>query len=626
MRIFENTLISKRIRLLTLAVIASFVATASVLIANEVAHGLISKAKTQSTNLTVETANLNHLAFEAQNTASSFLATQNPEFERVFRTLIEDLKENILLFQKHDLVEGYPPLTKSTENVLVKIETYSSHMKSIFTKWNLIGINEKTGLHGEIRDEAHSIEAILRTMEDNTEADLKSQLLLLAIRRSEKDYMQRLDNKYTSLLWQSIEALKQLSQSSFSASTNQAIQAHLSTYKKVFEKFVIVRTDIIADEKIMRDEVSEIVESIEELRQATINHIAEHDEKVNDLREIYSYVAFGAVFVTGVIVIGIAQQVSKSITQPLNAITSVMQSFLRNDYSVSVAKFSENTEFGDMSALLIKMKEQDEARVKSEKNLQQAYDSLDERVKERTVELENANEELSQFAYVISHDIKAPLRAIHNYSDFLVEDLSGKLGEEQQGYLVSMAKAVTEGEQMIEDVLALSRIGRADTEIQVVDIKEIISSVKNLLGLHADCKFVCSGIWPPVPTNAILLKQVLSNLIGNGFKFNKSKFKKVEVSGGEKQSDGENVGKYIEIRVQDNGIGIDQKYRENIFKIFHRLHTKKEYDGTGVGLAIVKKAMTELRGTIVIEDAENGGTCFVLSLPLELDMKGETNA
>ncbi|WP_421779916.1 sensor histidine kinase [Kiloniella litopenaei] len=633
MRILKNTLISKRIKLLTLVVVISFIATAGALIANEVARSKISEAKRSSVELSAKTTELNHFVFEAQNVASSFFATHDPEFELAFVTFMAKLNQQISFFLKYDLVTNHSLLQESAEDALVKIQAYEGNMKKLFAKWEKLGVNEELGLHGEIRDEAHAIEAILESLERESEIGLKSRVLLLSIRRAEKDYIQRLDSKYVSLVRLNIAELIQLSQSNFNASTNQAIQSHLLKYNEAFDAFVSGRAEIQKDEQMMREQAFEVVKAVEVLRQIAINRIAVYDREINDLSSFYSYIVFGTVLITGIIVIGIAGQVSKSIIDPLKELTQIMQSFLRNDYSISVTKFPKDTEFGDISEVLVKMKEQEEARVSSEQKLKLAYGSLDDRVKERTKELEKANEELNQFAYVISHDIKAPLRAIHNYSDFLLEDLEGKLEEEQEGYLKSMAKAVAEGEQMIEDVLTLSRMGRTATEIQVVDIDEILSAVKTMLAPGSDCELVCSGKWPPVPTNATLLKQVLSNLIGNGFKFNKSDYKKVEITGGEITRDDvkENQvtpsdglgGRYVEICVHDNGIGIDEQYRENIFKIFHRLHNKKEYEGTGIGLAIVKKAMTELRGTISVDSTELGGTCFVLSLPLELDMKGE---
>jgi PAS domain S-box-containing protein len=242
---------------------------------------------------------------------------------------------------------------------------------------------------------------------------------------------------------------------------------------------------------------------------------------------------------------------------------------------------------------------------------------LEEMVAKRTDELaekaellEVTNAELSEFAYVVSHDLKAPLRAIHNYADFLLEDLQGSLDEEQEGYLMGLGKAVSQGENLVNDLLALSRVGRNPEARESLDLGAFVREVFDSLELGPDAELICGGDWPRVKVQPALLRQVLQNLITNAVKFNESSPKKVEVTWAGQD---ENT---IGLKIKDNGLGIDPKYHARIFSMFQRLHTQDEYEGSGIGLALVKKAVVKLGGAIELESHPGRGSTFTVSLPI----------
>lgn len=225
-----------------------------------------------------------------------------------------------------------------------------------------------------------------------------------------------------------------------------------------------------------------------------------------------------------------------------------------------------------------------------------------------TDQLREANAELYQYAYAVAHDIRAPLRAIRNYADFLNEDLTGELEEEQQEYLDNMVKSVSDAEQFVADLLELSRVGRREVDIEPIALKQLIQDLVASLDLPKNMQVHYPDDLPIVLGERTLLKQVFLNLITNGMKFNQSDVKQVDFSW--RILDPQN----IEIRVQDNGIGIKPEYHEQIFRVFERLHTKQEYDGTGVGLAIVKKAIVKMQGQVQIESEIDKGSTFIISL------------
>ncbi len=227
-------------------------------------------------------------------------------------------------------------------------------------------------------------------------------------------------------------------------------------------------------------------------------------------------------------------------------------------------------------------------------------------------ETERINEELSQYAYAVSHDLKDPLRAIRNYADFLYDDLADTLSGDQKKYLEGMKKAVRQGEQLIGDLLDLSRIDALILEKETADVPGVVDEIQALLGSPPDIDIAVDSQWPAFHADRTLLKQILQNLISNAIKFNRRTPKQITVGWQPAPED------CIELFVRDNGIGIAPQYREQIFRIFQRLHTQREYEGTGIGLAIVRKAAHKLGGSVRLESEPETGTTFFVLLPREM--------
>ena len=224
-------------------------------------------------------------------------------------------------------------------------------------------------------------------------------------------------------------------------------------------------------------------------------------------------------------------------------------------------------------------------------------------------ETERINEELSQYAYAVSHDLKGPLRAIRNYAEFLYEDLADTLTGDQKKYLEGLKTAVDEGDTLIKDLLNLSRIDRVPLEMKSADVPGTVAEVPSLLALPAEVEITVDMKWPDFSVDHTLLKQILQNLISNGVKFNERNPKCIEIGW---QAASEDT---IDIFVRDNGIGIEPQYQEQIFRIFQRLHTDRDYEGTGIGLAIVQKAANKLGGSVRLESEPGKGSTFYVRLP-----------
>jgi len=247
------------------------------------------------------------------------------------------------------------------------------------------------------------------------------------------------------------------------------------------------------------------------------------------------------------------------------------------------------------------------------------YTNLENKVKERTAQLAEANEalagknkELDDFTYIVSHDLKEPLRGVKAFTKLLMEDYSGRLDDEGKKYLKTISDSSTRMGRLIEDLLNLSRIGRIRNIEPGVDFNELLSDVKKNLVYALEEKKVNLTIRPDFPKAAcdrIRISEVFSNLVSNAIKYTKKDISPVIEIGWSDKKD------LYEFYVKDNGIGIEKQYYDKIFQIFQRLHAKGEYEGTGAGLTIVKKIVENHGGKVRVESEVDVGSTFYFTLP-----------
>lgn len=263
-------------------------------------------------------------------------------------------------------------------------------------------------------------------------------------------------------------------------------------------------------------------------------------------------------------------------------------------------------------------------REAAQKALRQAYDMLEDRVKERTaelsglmLELKKSNAELDEFAYIASHDLKEPLRGLANQATFLLEDYQEKLGDEgaqRLGRLVYLSQRM---ERLISDLLYFSRLGRTELAIQETDPVEVVHEIEqmmeSLLKEH-NSRIIIHQPMPRIVCDRPRITEVFRNLITNAVKYNDKPEGRVEVGFLESATSPHGPETNV-FYVKDNGIGIAPEFHEQIFHIFKRLHgTKGEKDGTGVGLTFVKKIIERHAGNIWLESEPGKGTTFYFSM------------
>ncbi len=237
---------------------------------------------------------------------------------------------------------------------------------------------------------------------------------------------------------------------------------------------------------------------------------------------------------------------------------------------------------------------------------------LEERVRQRTMQLETANHELEAFSYSVSHDLRSPLRALEGYARILLEEHAPTFTSEVQEYVRDISRNAKKMGHLIDDLLAFSQLTRQSLEVRAVAPGPIVRHILHDFRAQRDTQNieVIVGELPHCRADPSLLKQVWINLLSNAFKYT-SKCKAPRIEVGCQMQDGEQV-----FFVRDNGAGFDMKFAGKLFGVFQRLHKSKDFDGTGVGLAIVQRIVHRHGGRVWADAAVNKGATFSFTLPL----------
>lgn len=270
-----------------------------------------------------------------------------------------------------------------------------------------------------------------------------------------------------------------------------------------------------------------------------------------------------------------------------------------------------------VNSLLIKHKELEREKTKVEQQAQalsEANAFLKKEIQERKnieKQLLESNEELEQFAYVASHDLKEPLRTIASFTQLLRRKIKDNLDEEGEEYIGFVVGGAQRMSHLLDDLLTYSRVGReSENEIEYVDLNRILETVQNnlkaMLEISGGSILIPSKL-PVIPGNQTQITQLFQNLISNGIKFRNGKVPQIDIACEETDSS------FI-FSVKDNGIGIPKELHGKIFAVFQRLHRKTEYEGTGIGLAICKKVVQNHGGQIWVESESGKGSTFYFSI------------
>lgn len=334
----------------------------------------------------------------------------------------------------------------------------------------------------------------------------------------------------------------------------------------------------------------------------------------SDMTAIYDRLKLYAVF--AILIIGLsfglayllAERLHHSISRPVLALSNTAKVISeRQDYTVRATKLGDD-ELGKLTDTFNLML----SEIEHQNNEIQTFNhTLEQNIIKRTSELETANKELESFSYSVSHDLRAPLRSIGGYSSILIEDYSDKLDAEGRRLLSVISRNAFRMGQLIDDLLSFSRIGKQNLVKVNLNLDSIVRHV--IEELHSHRQEQTELIINPILTaqgDSSMLKQVFTNLISNAFKYSNKKDKaRIEV-GSWKEGD---TNVYY---VKDNGAGFNMEYYDKLFGVFQRLHSATEFEGTGVGLALVHRIITKHGGKVWAEGKVDEGATFYFSLPV----------
>jgi len=322
---------------------------------------------------------------------------------------------------------------------------------------------------------------------------------------------------------------------------------------------------------------------------------------------LYGVIAISVIALSFLLAYVLSKRLQRSISQPILALAETAKAISdHRDYSVRATKLGDD-ELGSLTdafnQMLTQIEEQNTEIISFNQKLEQ-------KVKERTLEMENANKELEAFSYSISHDLRAPLRSIHGYMNIFSEEYADKIDDEAKRLITIILRNAQKMGQLIDDLLAFSRLGRMELAKQNVSMKDMVHQVweeqTQLIGPR-NIEFVLKEI-PEGYADNVTIRQLWVNLVSNAIKYTRNKKNAVVEIGSEEKDD---VSTYY---VKDNGAGFDMRYYDKLFGVFQRLHSDKEFEGTGVGLAIVQRIISKHGGTVWAEAKPNEGATFYFSL------------
>jgi light-regulated signal transduction histidine kinase (bacteriophytochrome) len=255
----------------------------------------------------------------------------------------------------------------------------------------------------------------------------------------------------------------------------------------------------------------------------------------------------------------------------------------------------------------------------TEEKVQRLNAELEDRVTERTAQLEAANKELEAFSYSVSHDLRAPLRGVDGYIRMLKEDCAGQLDAEGIRLLNVVSSEAKRMGHLIDDLLKFSRLGREQMESTPVDMTALARDAFESLTRAAPESAPRFELKPlPLAQGDLgMLRQVFANLLGNAVKFTRNQPAPVIEVGGS------SAGGEMTYHVKDNGVGFDEKYGHKLFGVFQRLHSEEEFEGTGVGLALVQRVIHRHGGKIWAQGKPNQGAIFYFTLPIRKNPANE---
>ncbi|MEX2117423.1 MAG: ATP-binding protein [Bacteroidota bacterium] len=346
--------------------------------------------------------------------------------------------------------------------------------------------------------------------------------------------------------------------------------------------------------------------------------LAGMEERFRSYGEIVIFMLIGSL----VIAYFVATVLERTISRPVMSLVQTAREVSeRQDFSIRASQ-TTNDEIGllvaAMNVMLDRISERETNLHRANEEIRTLNEELEERVRRRTTQLERANKELEAFSYSVSHDLRAPLRHIDGFAQMLQKHNSASLDEKGLRFLETISDSAKRMGQLIDELLIFSRMGRADMRYCEVDMNGLVQEVLDELktDLNDRRHTINSDHLPTVTGDSSMLRLVLTNLLSNAIKYTRKKEETV-IHVGCKDEDERFV-----FFIRDNGAGFDMKYANKLFGVFQRLHRSADFDGTGIGLANVKRIVERHNGSVWGEGIVEQGAVFYFTLPKSGDHHG----
>ncbi|HEX9614700.1 MAG TPA: ATP-binding protein [Bacteroidota bacterium] len=329
----------------------------------------------------------------------------------------------------------------------------------------------------------------------------------------------------------------------------------------------------------------------------------------------YVQIAFGLLAGAFVVALLVTSRLASNIARPLISLADIAHRVSdTQDYSLR-APVLRGDETGVLAGAMNDMLKQIQRRQEQERmdqeEIRKLNEELEDRVRSRTAQLEAANKELEAFSYSVSHDLRAPLRHIDGFTQLLERDLGVTISPDAKRYLAVISESSKRLGQLIDDLLIFSRMGRSDLKASTFDMNGIVEEVVKELSsdLRSNKTTLETDSLPTVTGDRAMIRQVWMNLISNAVKYSRPK-PDPRISVGWQEGDSDHV-----FFVRDNGVGFDMNYVGKLFGVFERLHRADEFEGTGIGLANVKRIVQRHGGRVWAEGEIDRGATFYFTIP-----------